>query len=73
MFEGRVKEVEKQAQQRIDGRFFMYVLGSHNSTLKNTQRVDVMETLQNHKTQKSKRLLEFREEAQSRNDRGALP
>ena len=49
MLRGSIEEIKKQAEQRTNSRFIVYVPANHNSALNNTQWVDVMETLQNHK------------------------
>ena len=73
MLQGIAEEVNKQAEQRISSRFITYVPDIHDLAL-NTQRVGAMKVQKNRKkTQKKSRLLRFREEAQLRNDRGALP
>ena len=65
--------VQKQAEQRISSRIIMYVPDIHDLAL-NTQWVGAMKVQKNRKkTQKKSRLPRFREEAQLRNDRGALP
>ena len=55
MLQGITEEVKKQAEQRINSQFIMWVRGIQKLALKNAQRVDVMETLQNHKTIKMTR------------------
>ena len=58
MLQGITEEIKKQAEQRINSRFIMYVPGVHNVALKNTQKgVDAMEkSAESRKLQKSKRL-----------------
>ena len=38
ILQGISEEVKKQAEQRINSRFIMYVSGVHNKALKNNQR-----------------------------------
>ena len=45
MLQGITEEVKKKDEQRINSRFIMSVRGIQKLALKNTERVDVMETL----------------------------
>ena len=46
MLQGITEEVKKQAEQRINSRFIMYVLGIHDLALEKPKGVDVVDTLQ---------------------------
>ena len=60
--------------KRTSSGFIMYVPCIHDLAWKNTQRCQRYgKSAESQKTQKSKRLLRSCEEAQVRNDRGALP
>ena len=72
MLQGITEEVKKKDEQRINSRFIMSVSGIQKLALKNTERVDIMETLQNHKILEDKRLLGLLGKTQMWNDRGAL-
>ena len=65
MLRGITEEVKKQAEQRMNSRFIMYVTKFHLSALQNNLRKITT-------TQEGKRLSGFRKEPQLPNDRGAL-
>ena len=72
--QGIAEEVKKQAERRTNSRFTMYVPGIHKfSTEEYSKKSTLWKLCRITKTQKSKILIGFLEEAQLRNDRGALP
>ena len=71
ILQGITAKVKKQAKQRTNSRFIMYVLGVHKLALKKFKWVDVMETLQK-KTRKQE-ITWFRAKIRLRNNCGALP
>ena len=69
---GITAEVKRQAEQRINSRFIMYVPGVHELAWKNIQKMSTLWKLcRSTKTQESKRLHGFRTKFELRNNRGA--